>query len=178
MQCASSFSEVFSFNFASARTASSILKTHSQWLWQFLCLMQSVCGLNAVVFLHPTCELEKQSYLWRCWFWEITVCFHSLLWWYLLKEKSTGKLLFEMMVFEKKLPTWSYQVLLRKVWSFVSSLGVRSTGQLRIFISVLLMYLRKGLFLSLLEIDSQNLFELILGHCGWPQIGFLILHTF
>lgn len=153
--------------------------THSHWLWQFLWLKQSVCGPNAVVFLHPTCQLEKQSYLWRCCFWEITVCFHPLLWWWLWKGKNTDKLLFEKMkVLEKVLPTWSHQALLRKMWGFVSSLGVRSTGQLYIFISVLLMYLRKGLFLSVLEIDSQNLFELILGHCGWPQIASLILHTF
>lgn len=69
-----------------------------------------------------------------------------------VEGKNIGKLIFEMMmVLEKELPIWSHQALPKRQ-SFVSSLGVRSTDQLYIFIRVLLRYLRKGLFLSPLEI--------------------------
>lgn len=112
---------------------------------------QSVCGPNIVVFLHRTCQLEEQSYLWRCCFWEITICFHPLLWWWLWKGKTQVTWSLRWWWSWKRSCLLGATKLCLKRQSFVSSLGVRSTGQLYVFISVLLTYLRKGLFLSLLE---------------------------
>lgn len=47
------------------------------------------------------------------------------------------------------------------------------TGQLYIFINVLAMYLKEGLFPYYRAVfDSQNLFEGILGRNGWPPSNF------
>lgn len=147
MQCASGFSEgLFQFcickdNLQHPEDTLSITVIIS--VAEAVCMWSKCCG-----FLTPYMSAGGTKLFLKMLFLRDYCLFSSSFVVMTVEGKNTGKLLFEMMMFlEKELPTWSHQALPRKVWSFASSLGVRSTGQLYIFISVLLIYLRACFFI-------------------------------